>query len=147
MSDIKFRLLENVFERKKEQTGYFIGEQKKERYDGEKFNEIILFSFTPEITNIIYDTAFEELTLLDARKINDTYTISNISLNNKWSPFQQWYVRLEALDYVYPLYKFGKDTLKELLNFEGEHAYQYAEFVNNKDKENGTENNTDTGRV
>lgn len=147
MSDIKFRLLENVFERKKEQTGYFIGEQKKERYDGEKFNEIILFSFTPEITNIIYGTAFEELTLLDACKINDTYTISNISLNNKWSPFQQWYVRLEALDYVYPLYKFGKDTLKELLNFEGEHAYQYAEFVNNKDKENGTENNTDTGRV
>ena len=35
MSDIKFRLLENVFENKKEQTGYFIGEQKKERYDGE----------------------------------------------------------------------------------------------------------------
>lgn len=147
MSDIKFRLLENVFENKKEQTGYFIGEQKKERYDGEKFNEIILFSFTPEITNIIYDTTFEELTLLDARKINDTYTISNISLNNKWSPFQQWYVRLDSLDYVYPLFKFGKDTLKELLNFEGEHAYQYAEFVNNKDKENGTENNTDTGRV
>jgi hypothetical protein len=134
MSDIKFRLLENVFERKKEQTGYFIGEQKKERYDGEKFNEIILFSFTPEITNIIYGTAFEELTLLDARKINDTYTISNISLNNKWSPFQQWYVRLEALDYVYPLYKFGKDTLKELLNFEGEYGYQYAELVNNTDE-------------
>ena len=147
MSDIKFRLLENVFENKKEQTGYFIGEQKKERYDGEKFNEIILFSFTPEITNIIYGTTFEELTLLDARKINDTYTISNISLNNKWSPFQQWYVRLDSLDYVYPLFKFGKDTLKELLNFEGEHAYQYAEFVNNKDNENGTENNTDTGRV
>lgn len=134
MSDIKFRLLENVFERKKEQTGYFIGEQKKERYDGEKFNEIILFSFTPEITNIIYGTAFEELTLLDARKINDTYTISNISLNNKWSPFQQWYVRLKALDYVYPLYKFGKDTLKELLNFEGEYGYQYAELVNNTDE-------------
>ena len=147
MSDIKFRLLENVFENKKEQTGYFIGEQKKERYYGEKFNEIILFSFTPEITNIIYGTTFEELTLLDARKINDTYTISNISLNNKWSPFQQWYVRLDSLDYVYPLFKFDKDTLKELLNFEGEHAYQYAEFVNNKDKENGTENNTDTGRV
>lgn len=147
MSDIKFRLLENVFENKKEQTGYFIGEQKKERYDGGKFNEIILFSFTPEITNIIYGTTFEELTLLDARKINDTYTISNISLNNKWSPFQQWYVRLDSLDYVYPLFKFGKDTLKELFNFEGEHAYQYAEFVNNKDKENGTENNTDTGRV
>ena len=66
MSDIKFRLLENVFENKKEQTGYFIGEQKKERYYGEKFNEIILFSFTPEITNIIYGTTFEELTLLDA---------------------------------------------------------------------------------
>ena len=30
MSDINFRLLENVFERKKEQTGYFIGEQKKD---------------------------------------------------------------------------------------------------------------------
>ena len=136
MSDIKFRLLENVFERKKEQTGYFIGEQKKERYDGEKYNEIILFSFTPEITNIIYGTAFEELTLLDARKINDTYTVSNISLNNKWSPFQQWCVRLESLDYVYPLYKFGKDTLKELLNFEGEYGYQYAEFVNNRDENN-----------
>ena len=30
MSKIDFRLLENLFERKEEQTGYFIGEQKKE---------------------------------------------------------------------------------------------------------------------
>lgn len=134
MSNINFRLLENLFERREEQTGYFIGEQKKERYMGEKYNEIILFSFTPEIQKIMYDSTFEELTLLDARKINDTYTISNISLNNKWSPFQQWYVRLEALDYAYPLYKFGKDTLKELLNFEGEYGYQYAELVNNTDE-------------
>ena len=147
MGDINYRLLENIFERKKDQTGYFIGEQKKERYMGEKYNEIILFSFTPEITNIIYGTAFEELTLVDTRKISETYTNSNISLNNKWSPFQQWYVNLGSLDYIYPLFKFGKDTLKELLNFEGEHAYQYAELINNKDKENGTENNTDTGRV
>lgn len=147
MGDINFRLLENIFERKEDQTGYFIGEQKKERYMGEKYNEIILFSFTPEITNLIYDNTFEELTLVDARKISETHTNSNISLNNKWSPFQQWYVNLGSLDYIYPLFKFGKDTLKELLNFEGEHAYQYAELVNNKDKENGTENNTDTGRV
>ena len=93
----------------------------------------------------------ENLTLLDARKISETYTNSNISLNNKWSPFQQWYVRLDSLDYMYPLFKFGKGTLKELLNFEGEHAYQYAEFVNNKDKdknkENETKNNKDTEAV
>lgn len=147
MSKIDFRLLENLFERKEEQTGYFIGEQKKERYCGEKYNEIILFSFTPEIRNLIYDSTFEELTLVDARKISETYTDCNISLNNKWSPFQQWYVCLGSMDYVYPLFKFDKNTLKELLNFEGEYAYEYAKFVNNKDKENGTENNTDTGRV
>lgn len=147
MSKIDFRLLENIFERKEEQTGYFIGEQKKERYSGVKYNEIILFSFTPEIQKIMYNSTFEELTLVDARKISETHTDCNISLNSKWSPFQQWYVRLESLDYVYPLYKFGKDTLKELINFEGEHAYEYAEFVNNKDEENGIENNTDTGGV
>ena len=145
MSNINFRLLENLFERREEQTGYFIGEQRKERYIGEKYNEIILFSFTPEIRNLLYNTTFKELTLMDARKINDTYTDNNISLNNKWSPFQQWYVRLESMDYVYPLFRFDKDTLKKLLNFEGEHAYEYAEFVNNKD--NGIENNKDTGRI
>ena len=138
MSKIDFRLLENIFERKEEQTGYFIGEQKKERYMGEKYNEIILFSFTPEIQKIMYNSTFEELTLADARKISETHTDCNISLNSRWSPFQQWYVNLGSLDYVYPLFKFGKDTLKELINFEGEHAYQYAEFVNNRDKNNIT---------
>ena len=138
MSDIKFRLLENVFENKKEQTGYFIGEQKKERYYGEKFNEIILFSFTPEIQKIMYNSTFEELTLADARKISETHTDCNISLNSRWSPFQQWYVNLDSLDYVYPLFKFNKDTLKELLNFEGEYGYQYAELVNNTDENSAT---------
>ena len=38
MSNINFRLLENLFERREEQTGYFIGEQRKERYIGEKYN-------------------------------------------------------------------------------------------------------------
>jgi len=149
MSNINFRLLENLFENREEQTGYYIGEQKKERYLGEKYNEIILFSFTPEIQSIISNSTLETLTLLDARKISETYTNSNISLNNKWSPFQQWYVRLNSLDYMYPLFKFGKDTLKELLNFEGERAYEYANFVNNKDKnkENETKNNKDTEAV
>lgn len=134
MSKIDFRLLEKLFERREEQTGYFIGEQKKERYTGEKYNEIILFSFTPEIQKIMYNSTFEELTLVDARKISETHTDCNISLNSRWSPFQQWYVNLGSLDYVYPLFKFGKDTLKELLNFKGEYGYQYAELVNNTDE-------------
>lgn len=138
MSNINFRLLENLFERREEQTGYFIGEQKKERYTGEKYNEIILFSFTPEIQKIMHNSTFEELTLGDARKISETHTDCNISLNSRWSPFQQWYVRLESLDYVYPLFKFNKDTLKELLNFEGEYGYQYAELVNKTDENSAT---------
>lgn len=59
-------------------------------------------------------------------------------MNNEWTPFQQHYVCLETMNYVYPLFKFGKDTLKELLNFKGEYGYQYAELVNNTDENSAT---------
>jgi len=134
MSNINFRLLENLFERREEQTGYYIGERIKEDLKGKKYREITLFSYPSETLYFILNNDFKDITLIDAHKLNKTYTECNINLNNKWTPFQQHYVCLETMNYVYPLFKFGKDTLKELLNFEGEYGYQYAELVNNTDE-------------
>ena len=137
MSDINFRLIERLFERKEEQTGYYIGERRVDTLEG-RYMEIVLFSFPPDIQSIINANSFEELSLIDAHKINNAYTNCNISLKNEWAPFQQYYINIDNLDGVYPLFKFNKNTLKELLNLDERVAYKYAEFVNNTDENSAT---------
>jgi len=44
------------------------------------------------------------------------------------------YINIDNLDGIYPLFKFNKNTLKELLNLDERVAYKYAEFVNNTDE-------------
>ena len=95
---------------------------------------VILFSLPENIQEIVRNYNSDNIPLAELSKLVRAYFDTNICLTGQFTPFQQYYISIEKFNYVEPLTKFRKDTLKAILthNFEHDSAIRYANFINNE---------------